>query len=257
MTRIYLVIVAIFCLNLFPTYMSSSNKSQLLSDGKSWLCIQEETLIGENKEVIDTTYYEISVCGDTLVNGFLCKRLLCSYVEDKAIDRYFIAYEKDGQVFDYDEDLNKFLLLMDFNARKGDRLTVYDETGDVIDDSWIEIEKEDSVIVNGEQRLRLTFDGGCWVEGIGSYTDSWLTYYPKPTCGCVSIHVVACYENGQCVFTQDDFFENQSGSVYSIELEDNVKVEYYDLQGVRVPNPQNGHLYIVKRDNFVVKELFR
>ena len=47
---------------------------------------------------------------------------------------------------------------------------------------------------------------------------------------------------------------NTSGidGIYSNDNE----VEYYNMQGVRVINPENG-IYIVKRDNQVTKEVIR
>ncbi len=44
--------------------------------------------------------------------------------------------------------------------------------------------------------------------------------------------------------------------VADIEVEDNAPVEYYNLQGVRVAEPENG-LYIVRQGSKVSKRLIR
>ena len=56
-----------------------------------------------------------------------------------------------------------------------------------------------------------------------------------------------------CVFTK----ETSAGSgVAGIEADENAPVEYYNLQGVRVANPEKG-LYIVKQGNKVEKRVIK
>ncbi len=51
------------------------------------------------------------------------------------------------------------------------------------------------------------------------------------------------------------YAEGGSG-VAGIEAEENAPVEYYNLQGIRVANPENG-LYIVKQGNKVTKRVIK
>ncbi len=87
-----------------------------------------------------------------------------------------------------------------------------------------------------------------WVEGIGAsvYNYSLLTGWPfYATIDCIDYYyMVECYQDGKCIFTQNDFINPVDGI-------EEVRTEAaaadgapYDLQGRRLAKPAPGQLYI-------------
>lgn len=73
------------------------------------------------------------------------------------------------------------------------------------------------------------------------------------------------YDDVMCVMTNKSFpnlylytnlFKVNSG-IDDIMVDENTPAEYYDLQGIRVTNPQSGKVYIVRRGNKVSKVLYK
>ncbi|MGM9799594.1 MAG: hypothetical protein ACI30M_02775 [Muribaculaceae bacterium] len=106
--------------------------------------------------------------------------------------------------------------------------------------------------------LGMTSDGGTRAHCLVTkeYTDA---------NGNIGIYVLTykCY-NGMAVYVvaQEGFQDEplpdypEEGGVEGIAADNNVAPVYFNLQGVRVDNPQNG-LYIVKRGNEVAKQIIR
>ncbi len=87
-----------------------------------------------------------------------------------------------------------------------------------------------------------------WVEGIGTSREFFLTLYLVPTDGgnlYVTPIMLACYENGECIFTKDDFNATAT-SVQSAKEDAKGECELYDIMGRKVSKPGKGKVYISK-----------
>ncbi len=214
-----------------------ANYSPMLTEGKVWKCVSEwfSTSGLEPDEIPPKDYFTISVCGDTVVNGRLCKRI--AYVFDSEPDKisYCAAFEEDKRVYDFDE-FGKPNLMLDFSLKTGNLTPLHGKL--VISD--------DTICVRGRSFLRLKiFENpkvSYWIEGIGSDTDRGLLGM-RAISGYIS-RVLSCYENGECIFMQDDFTAEPVNipSVKRCKIETNGII--YDLSGKIVSMPQKGHIYI-------------
>ena len=165
----------------------------LMADGKVW---NQMLLKVTETDDFDTLYYSYSVMGDTTALGRPCKKVMKT--ADGKTELYKLVYEEDKKVFYKYE--NSWVQLYDFGLAVGDRIE-----GDVI-------VKIDTVSAGGGEFRRFysspagsSSPGGlCWVEGIGAYTD---LFTPENAVSwCEIPQMSSCYENGRCIFTQDDFY---------------------------------------------------
>ena len=117
----------------------------------------------------------------------------------------------------------------------------------------LSLQKEDTIIVRGREYRRLTpgyvdKPSAYWVEGIGTSREFFLTLYLVPTDGgnlYVTPIMLACYENGECIFTKDDFHTTAT-SVQSAKEDTKGECELYDIVGRKVSKPGKGKVYISK-----------
>lgn len=219
----------------------------MLTDGKEWLCMLE---IEGSPDGTDGKWpYKITVCGESVEDGRIFKKLKKEYTDSVPKNEqkisYFLAYEENGQVFrkyDFDFEGENILLILDFNLKKGDVAT---RLGEVVTDV-------DYVEAYGVRRKRLKIgDGFYWVEGIGCDDENGLApRLPIPTFSICS-RILKCYEGGELVFTDKDFLTNTTsiGRVAG----DIIQTEYlYNLQGERVFRPSRG-IYIKGSRKVVIR----
>ena len=193
----------------------------VLSEGKSW----EVTTISWDYENFpnsnDTTgYYAVSVCGDTIVNNLTCKKIEIVPKGNQKSSKTAVAYEKDGKVWNVNSN-GEMVLIFDIGLHQ------YDE----VDAGYVV--KEDYISVNGFNRKRLLIDSGIdsddysyyVVEGIGISSDKWVS---KLGIGNENEYTImlSCSENGEIVFTKEDFSKQDD---YVPLVREGVKwVEYYN-----------------------------
>ena len=158
-------------------------------------------------------YYED---GDSIIDGKNCtlvrfdgwkgafedwnpyKKTLAYFIED---NKYYVNANVDSQDCTFD-------LSMDFNLKPGD----------VLSETQLEVLFVDSVPVNGSNHKRIAFKDadsnspsakmiGAWVNGIGA-SDDYIDYHlsDMPSNG-ETVNFCGYYENGECVFTYEDFFQ--------------------------------------------------
>ena len=172
----------------------------VLSEGKSW----EVTTISWDYENFpnsnDTTgYYAVSVCGDTIVNNLTCKKIEIVPKGNQKSSKTAVAYEKDGKVWNVNSN-GEMVLIFDIGLHQ------YDE----VDAGYVV--KEDFISVNGFNRKRLLIDSGIdsddysyyVVEGIGISSDKWVSNLVVGNENEYTI-MLSCSENGEIVFTKEDF----------------------------------------------------
>ena len=176
----------------------------MLKDGKVWSL--------NNISYFRSYNLCLSIVGDTIVDGEQCYRmdylmtdLASGNIISRSVGGAFL--EKDKKV--YERSGNVWKLLYDFTLEKGDvrNLNAYTKQ-EVID--------TDEIFVNGAAFRRLTlkesydYKGdtataiGYWVEGIGG-SFGFLNPNGWTAPGTYSSHLVSCYEDGECIFTADDF----------------------------------------------------
>ena len=217
---------------LLTTIIQAKSQTPLpiLTDGKVWnavLC-NVWTQYGEGEDVP----YTISVCGDTIVNDKVCRKL--HFQSDKN-SYYGVAYEEDGKVYYYTNE-NQCALLMDFNLHIGDIV------------SGGNIEEEDVICVNGVNRRRLTIrrdsDGNrmCWVEGIGANGEYWVD--PVASILCEYWKFKSCYENGKEIFVEKDFQSEPVTGVSSVVEDNSITSELYTISGIKIEKPLKNKIYI-------------
>lgn len=208
----------------------------ILTEGKVWhYC--DSTIFGSKA-------FTMEVRGDTVVSGKNCKKL---YYNDWHCTA---RLEEDGRLYCFepkDEEpeehempwpaCDTLRLICDFNLEVGD-------------EAWDEhVIRVDTIEVRGVRRKRIVvsdvFPQVIWVEGIGSYTNEWPSTEPKPTNGHIVTFIEECYENGELVFTKDDFFAPAvTTGIRSAEVTKKGSGKYYDLSGRPVNSPAAKGIYI-------------
>ncbi len=193
----------------------------VLSEGKSWevatISWDYENFPNSN----DTTgYYAVSVCGDTIVNNLTCKKIEIVPNGNQKSSKTAVAYEKDGKVWNVNSN-GEMVLIFDIGLHQNEEV----DAGYVL--------KEDFISVNGFNRKRLLIDSGIdsddysyyVVEGIGISSDKWVS---KLGIGNENEYTImlSCSENGEIVFTKEDFSKQDD---YVPLVREGVKwVEYYN-----------------------------
>lgn len=121
------------------------------------------------------------------------------------------------------------------------------------DSAWNSVvTKVDTIEVRGITRRRIFIGDSkldIWVEGIGAYCDGWPSSLPRHNAyDCI----LACYENGELIFTQEDFFAPAVTTGISLtETTQKADDAIYDLQGRRVDKPTSNNIYIQRGRKFV------
>lgn len=203
----------------------------LLTDGKSWKWETHHEMW--NKD----TYATITVCGDSIVGGKKCKKLLFGDISDE--DSYYkVAYEDDGAVYTYYD--NKFVKVLDFNM----------QIGDVTDGGHYKVVDKDVVDLEGEtvRRIKLQLNDWSdkyivWTEGVGPNTNYY--YTALAIVDGTSQRMIECRDNGKLIYSADDFM--QGWGTNGIAAPAVGKASHgttYDLSGRATTTTKRGEVYI-------------
>jgi hypothetical protein len=264
---------------LFGMFLSSSilafadkgNSHSFLSEGKQWN--EHEVYIYRNgKEGVDinqTTYYSYFIKGDTIVGGHCCYKLYRS--DDTGTSYHCAMYEDGSKVYYVPSGSSESKLLYDFSMSIGEELSDYAYWPRPyvfeVDNVMVGVDCLRRLKFTDEDHLGPTLGGAMvvavvsWAEGVGSDGGLFGIYNSLPEIVSISHSTYgkwgvldSCYENGKCVFTNDDFHkegiaEGVVGITYSCESERGV----YDLQGRRVFQSQRNGLYIKDGKKYLMK----
>ena len=236
MKKILFIFAALLCINA-----KAQEYKPMLTDGKEWHCIYD--VIGADGTYDDngTWAYTIKVDGDSIIDGTTYKKLYYEYTDSvpRNQEKAFCiaALEKDRKI--YQRNNNNDDLLLDFNLHPGDiispqaRATIADEY--------------DIDVRGTKYRYIKLSDYGTWVEGIGTddmfYTilvENW-GYYPVPY--HTGNSMVSCYDNGELLFTKEDFRLNTNG-IHNIQQSATDNESAYNLAGQPIATPQKGSIFI-------------
>lgn len=232
-------LLSFFIAALIYTSLSAQEYKPLLIDGRVWKLVSPG-----GGEITKDLCYEDSVCGDTVVDGRVCKRIhsVCTTPEEAdplQTDYYYAAFEENRMVY---QTGGGRLKKLDFNLHAGDQISNRNEI----------VMSEDSIEVRGKKYRRLTFNTGFgdasqvyWVEGIGASQDFWYYSELRPTMVHCYFEMAACYDNGKLVFTKEDFSKEPlpSGITTITDIKDDDS-HIYSIAGMRISHPQKNSLYI-------------
>lgn len=227
--------------------------SPMICEGRSWYYYAQD--IASGKEF----YFYLTVAGDTIVGDRACKKIVYNSTDTTYF--YGAAYEKDEQVrigIPYSGSTEPcWYQLYDFQIDVGEQAFGIGP--------WVK--EIDNVSVNGTEYRRLylgeeqasTTNRYIWVEGIGS---QWGLVNPtgKIATGYVTDRFLRCYQDGECIFTAEDFNKPAITSAESItvnRLPNKSAETFYDLSGRKLPSLQGNRLprgvYIQNGKKFVIK----
>ena len=204
----------------------------MLTEGKSWVAVRTSSMSDfyhlEDYEIVKT------VSRDTVIDGHSCK-IVENVRKDTGGKYETILLEEDRVIYWYDES-KEFVRWMDFNLHLGD--DIYEGFDEFAGGRYYVL-SEDTVEVNGIAYRRLGIGHvnygpfEYWVEGVGD--SEWgLDDLPLISTMGIYTYMKACYENGECIFTKDDFYKEAAG-IDAIQATPDVEDgAVYDLQGRRL-----------------------
>lgn len=215
----------------------------MLTDGKEWHCVYIVEGADGRYDTDGRWPYTIKVVGDSLINGTAYKKLLHEYTDSvpQGKEKSFCsaAIEKDRKVYDYSKSMGD-VLVFDFNLHKGDIVSENTTaTTTVTDEDCIE------AYDTKYRRLKVGW-GGIWIEGIGcnsqDYTIPNIENGDIPVPYYTGDKMVACYDNGKLIFTENDF-DQTTDAINEVQTTDKSNGCMYSINGIKITNPQKG-IYI-------------
>ena len=196
--------------------------------------------------------FTIKVMGDTILEGLSCKKIakFCQQPNELYRDTCYVVYENDyGQVFKVDG--KHLFCVLRFDYLLNQHVTDFMDFPDNFDPILKEI---DNITINGITRKRYYFNGKYQVEGIGTdfYEDGYVDDDKSYIITRITLESV--YENGECIFTKEDFMAPPS-AIESVTAETvrHADDTIYDLMGRRVDKPQPGTIYIRNGQKFILR----
>lgn len=238
-----LLLNIVLCLITLSTF--AQEYRPMLTDGKEWHCFRRVALSDVDWEPNGEWTYTIKVVGDSVINGVAYKKMCREYTQDVPSGErrctYFAAIEKDRKVYSYHEEGD--VLYLDFSLHEGDCVTDYPE---------FVVTNEETFEAKNRTYRRLVLSGYVWVEGIGSRN----AFEIIPEMGIelappyiLEDYMVECYDNGELIFTQDDFYNTTTG-IESVTTEDPKNADVYSVSGVKIAKPEKG-MYIQNKRKYI------
>ena len=274
MKHIKLILISLVCvIATTAKAQESSSQSKFFEDGKSWLWANiHYKLYGDSTGwgfKRDTTYWTETVVGDTIVDGRHAKKLLLgdlAGVPEEPL-RYKVYLEENGVIYRYryhpeNSDSLCFYPYMDFNLHVGDSIFYNSIFGHT--DFLFAVMNEETINVCGIERRKLTLGNkswilGYWVEGIGANVQDCYMLPGRPISGSEGYHdlMVKCFQDGECIFTADDFLTSTDG-IKDVEVSEKNKAlsedaPLYDLSGRKVTGTPRSGIYIKGGRKVLVK----
>lgn len=230
---------------LLVSFAEAQEYRPMLTDGKEWHCFRRVALSDVDWEPNGEWTYTIKVVGDSIINGVAYKKMCKEYTQDVPSGErrctYFAAIEKDRKVYRYHEDGD--VLYLDFSLHEGDCVTGNPE---------YVVTNEETFEAKNRQYRRLVLNGYVWVEGIGSRS----AFEIIPEMGSelappyiLEDYMVECYDNGELIFTKDDFYNTTTG-IENVTAEDQKSADMYSISGVKIAKPEKG-IYIQNNRKYI------
>ena len=232
----------LFC--MFAMVSVAQTYVPVLSEGKVW----RYATVNRYERTDTTGFYKIMVSGDTIVNHFVCKKILVQNENGLYPCQTFVAYEDGGKVYKVKD--NVFTLLFDIGLQKGDNIEnlalVVAESETVINGIRRRIIVVDSMVDHfGEEYYYLI------IEGVGVSKDEFI---PNFNLGnnddfCT---LVSCTDKGTIIISEESLRNIETG-IKSPTFTNRKNDAYYDLNGIKILIPQKGYLYICNGKKIVFR----
>ena len=230
---------------LLVSFAEAQEYRPMLTDGKEWHCFRRVALSDVDWDPNGEWTYTIKVVGDSLINGVAYKKMCREYTQDvpsgESRCTYFAAIEKDRKVYSYHEEGD--VLYLDFSLHEGDCVTGNPE---------FVVTNEETFEAKNRQYRRLVLNGYVWVEGIGCRN----AFEIIPEMGIelappyiLEDYMVECYDNGEFIFTKDDFYNTTTG-IENVTAEDQKNADVYSISGVKIAKPEKG-MYIQNKRKYI------
>lgn len=230
---------------LLVSFAEAQEYRPMLTDGKEWHCFRRVALSDVDWDPNGEWTYTIKVVGDSLINGVAYKKMCREYTQDVPSGErrctYFAAIEKDRKVYSYHEEGD--VLYLDFSLHEGDCVTGNPE---------FVVTNEETFEAKNRQYRRLVLNGYVWVEGIGCRN----AFEIIPEMGIelappyiLEDYMVECYDNGELIFTKDDFYNTTTG-IENVTAEDQKNADVYSISGVKIAKPEKG-IYIQNKCKYI------
>ena len=192
-----------------------------LKDGKVWNC----KMFQSDPPNSYTEYYKNVVRGDSLLNGVAYFKMYRETEGSCVLDFYALWREDGGKVYAYVPADGSERLMYDFSALPGSIL-------DDIEGERVWVNKTFTCMAEGQHFNGLSLSIGgyyefLWVEGVGSSYGPGYPVGPQFTNG-LTTEMLSCYEDGECIFTADDF-ESVDTGVESLLSESKIWTMRYHL----------------------------
>ena len=233
-----------FFLCMFAMVSVAQTYVPVLSEGKVW----RYATVNRYERTDTTGFYKIMVSGDTIVNHFVCKKILVQNENGQHPVQTFVAYETDGKVYKVTD--NDFTLLFDIGLQKGDYI-----------DNLAQVVAESETVINGIRRRIIVVDSMVdhfgeeyyylIIEGVGVSKDEFI---PNFNLGnndefCT---LVSCTDKGTIIISEESLRNIETG-IKSPTFTNRKNDAYYDLNGIKILIPQKGYLYICNGKKIVFR----
>jgi hypothetical protein len=196
-------------------------------------------------------YYRVESIGDTLIAGINCKNLQknTQTCDLRPIQEYM--YENNSQVFFWENDLQQFQMLYDFNASQGSSWVIrLSEMSQTIDTMQVDVDSTSITTINGFSKnvLYLNFHhlpnsgGGMFgnrvevIEGIGS-TDAMFPWQ-FGACDGNWAGEIRCYSDNTIGFID---FDTAHACDYIITV---IEESIFNSKIQIFPNPSSSEVFI-------------
>lgn len=251
MKKIYLLYFLLLPLTAF----AQADYHPFLTEGKRWNYEYEHVNLWENYHTTENVSYVIE--GDMVIDGKTYKKLYYgtsdeqfSSLDDKVFHR---ALREEGKkVYMYDETAGD-ILLFDFGMQPGESYEI--SSPKVEQPVSLKLETLKQMTFHGRE---FTFMQYKWnwgtvpsiVESVGIENFGWDiidVFIERPTSGIYDIkHFKSCYEDGECIFTEEDFYNTDDISNSTITSTDSNMADdaIYDLQGRQLNAVPEHGIYI-------------
>lgn len=228
--RKIIILFLLFC--LVNTSFSQTYKP-VLSEGKEW----RYATVNKYHRTDTTGYYKIKIVEDTIINNYVCKKILVQDEDRLYPNKTCVAYEENGKL--YKVKNGRFTLIFDINLKKGDEISnlasVVAERIVYINELPTKILYIDSMVDHPAHECFYKV-----IEGIGVSKDEFISSF---NLGCEKDYstLISCKENGRIIYESTHNIGTGLIVPTSTCKMDNI---FYNLNGIRVINPEKGILYI-------------
>lgn len=272
--------LAVFATTLFSLDTTLKAKdpdySPLLTDGKVWIYEQPAIFYGWNDNDIIVLRMSITVGEDIEYKGKKGKRVHIDCIDTDRPEYIpgvgsYDLYEIDRVVYCHSE-YDKWIYLLPFNLEPGEKAHIHDSEGTQYGSWPISVRSKDSFSLNGRTYKRWITDtklsysdpdtgdvfeiNDIFIEGIGNIFGIYLYYHFElpESINYFEPRLLEVYENGELIFTYDDFFtglEDAGISDASVpDIEDN---SIYDMFGRKLSQKPEKGIYICNGKKYIAR----